>query len=255
MSIELVFEGEVCRLTLNRPDKLNALNRQMLKDFDQAIDEIERSPARGVVISGAGDRAFCAGADIDELINRPLLQVRSETTFGQGVMSRVAQLPVPTVAAINGYAFGGGLELALACSFRIGSSNCRVGLPEIKLGLIPGYGGTQRLPRLVGRRVAVEMISTGRAVEADEALRIGLIDRVVEQNVADAAEEFLLGMLGYSLPALQMAHLAVSQGMELTLQQGLLLEEQYSTVLYQLEDAQEGMKAFLEKRAASFKDA
>ncbi len=255
MSIELVFDGDICRLTLNRPDKLNALNRQMLTELDEAIGEVERSPARGLVISGAGDRAFCAGADIDELIDRPLLQVRSETTFGQAVMSRVAELRVPTVAAIKGYAFGGGLELALACSFRVGSSDCLVGLPEIKLGLIPGYGGTQRLPRVVGRRFAVEMISSGRTVKADEAHSIGLIDRVVEENVVDAAQEFLRGMLGYSLPALQMARLAVIEGMELTLQQGLLLEEQCSTALYQLEDAREGMKAFLEKRAASFRDA
>jgi len=255
MSVELIVDGEWCRLILDRPEKLNALNRQMLEELDGAIDEVERSGTRGVVISGAGDRAFCAGADIDELIDRPILKVRSETTFGQAVMSRVAKLPVPTVAAINGYAFGGGLELALACAFRIGLASCRVGLPEIKLGLIPGYGGSQRLPRLIGRQAALEIISSGRTVEADEALRIGLLDRVVEEHVVEAAEDFLRSLLGASLPALEMARLAVNGGMERTLEQGLLLEEQCSTALYQLDDAREGMQAFLEKRPANFKDA
>jgi enoyl-CoA hydratase len=255
MSIELVFEGETCRLVLDRPEKLNALNRRMLEELDEAIGSIEQSAARGVVVCGAGERAFCAGADIDELIDRPLLRVRAETSRGQAVMNRLAKLPVPTVAAINGYAFGGGLELALACSFRIAGSNCRLGLPEIKLGLIPAYGGTQRLPRLVGRRMALDMISTGRTVHADEAASAGLVDRVVEEDVVEAAEELLRGLLGYSLPALEMARLAVCQGMELGLEQGLLIEEQCSTALYQLEDAREGMAAFLEKRKPGFRDA
>ncbi|MCC5886720.1 MAG: enoyl-CoA hydratase/isomerase family protein [Gammaproteobacteria bacterium] len=255
MTIELQFEGEIAHLVLNRPDKLNALNRQMLGELDSALGELERSSARGVIFSGSGGRAFCAGADIDELIDRPLLQVREETMFGQAVMTRVANLQMPTVAAIDGYAFGGGLELALACWFRIGTTKSRVGLPEIKLGLIPGYGGTQRLPRLVGRRLALEMIASGRTVSSEEALGIGLVDRVVEADAQAASRSFLEGLLCHSLPALNMARLAVLEGMELTAEQGLRLEEQCSTALYQLEDSREGMQAFLEKRKPSFRDA
>ncbi len=252
--IELTADGDIHHLRLTRPERLNALNGQMLREIDAAVSELERSSARGVIVSGAGDRAFCAGADIGELIDRPLLRVQSDTLFGQAVMSRIADLPMPTVAAINGYAFGGGLELALACSFRIGQTGCRVGLPEIKLGLIPGYGGTQRLPRVVGRRLALDLISSGRTVESEEALEIGLLDRVVQDDVVGAAQDFLGGLLGYSLPALLMARRAVCEGMELTLEQGLRLEEQCSTALYQLEDATEGMRAFLEKRPPVFRD-
>lgn len=257
MSIDLRFEGEIAHVVLNRPEKLNALNRQMLRELETALGDVQRSAARGVIISGAGDRAFCAGADIEELVDRPLLQVREETSFGQAVMTRLANLGRPTVAVMDGYAFGGGLELALACWFRIGTPKSRVGLPEIKLGLIPGYGGTQRLPRLVGRRLALDLIASGRTVASEEALEIGLLDQVVEgdADVYVVARSFLEGLLSRSLPALNMARQAVFEGMEMTCEEGLRLEEQCSTMLYQLADSTEGMRAFLEKRKPSFRDA
>lgn len=256
MNVDLRLDDEIAYLVLNRPEKLNALNRRMLSELETVLGDVQRSPARGVIVSGAGDRAFCAGADIEELLDRPLLQTREETLFGQAVMNRLANLGRPTVAVLDGFAFGGGLELALACWFRVGTPKTRVGLPEIKLGLIPGYGGTQRLPRLVGSRVALDLITTGRTVASEEALEIGLLDRVLEgdADVHVAARSLLEELLSHSLPALNMARKAVLEGMEMTCEEGLRLEEQCSSMLYQLTDSTEGMSAFVEKRRASFRD-
>jgi enoyl-CoA hydratase len=255
MAVELSRREEFALLTLNRPEALNALSFAILGELEAAFDEVARSDARGVIITGAGDKAFCAGADIKELTRRDLMAQKRGAEFGQRVFHRLDRLPMPSLALINGYAFGGGLELAMACTFRLATPNARMGLPEIKLGLIPGYGGTQRLPRLVGEARALEMVMTGRAVKADEAERIGLVNRVVEGDALAAALEFARGFSGYSLPALGFAREAVQRALDTPLSEGLRIEADLSTLAYRTADAEEGMSAFLEKRAAQFKDA
>src|SRR6266702_2837688 len=150
MSIETVVDGRIAYITLNRPEALNALNFGLLEDLSSAFDEIARSDARALVMTGSGEKSFCAGADIHELMDRDLVAQRDGALFGQSVFTKLDRLRMPSIAVIHGYAFGGGLELAMACTFRIATAKAKLGLPEIKLGLIPGYGGTQRLPRLVG---------------------------------------------------------------------------------------------------------
>jgi len=163
-------------------------------------------------------------------------------------------LPIPSVALVNGYAFGGGLELALACTFRIAASAARLGLPEIKLGLIPGYGGTQRLPRLIGEARALDMILTGRAVPAEEALAIGLVNRIADGDLIEAGKNYAREMTGYSLRSLALARDAVHRGLQTTLQEGLAIEADLNTLAFETEDAAEGMAAFLEKRKPAFCD-
>jgi len=160
MAVELTRVEEFALITLNRPDALNALSFELIADLSRAFDEVAKSDARALLITGAGTKAFCAGADIKELTGRSLVAQKEGAEMGQAVFAKLDKLPIPSVAIINGYAFGGGLELALACTFRIATKNAKMGLPEIKLGLIPGYGGTQRLPRAIGEPRALEMIMT-----------------------------------------------------------------------------------------------
>src|SRR5688500_3164962 len=210
MAIELTRRDEFALITLNRPAALNALSLVLIADLARALDDVAKSDARALLITGAGDKAFCAGADIKELTGRSLVDQKRSTEVGQATFAKLERLPMPSIAVINGYAFGGGLELALACTFRIATRNAKMGLPEIKLGLIPGYGGTQRLPRAVGEARATEMILTARTVDAEEALRIGLVHRLadggdaLEQGIAYARE-----FSGYSLPVLGLAREAV----------------------------------------------
>ena len=174
------------------------------------LDSIADSDARALLVTGAGDRAFSAGADIKELMGRtPGRAARRRALLGQSVLAKLDRLSMPSIALINGYAFGGGLELALACTFRLAAPTAKLGFPEIKLGLIPGYGGTQRLPRLVGEARAIEMILTGRTVEAEEAERIGLVNRIVEGDLIEAGIAFAREMTGYSLPVLGLARDAI----------------------------------------------
>src|SRR6185503_6692856 len=180
MAIELTRAEEFAVITLNRPDALNALSFALIKELSRVLDDVATSEVRAVLITGAGEKAFCAGADIKELIGRTLIEQKRGGELGQSVFAKLESLPIPSVAIINGYAFGGGLELALACTLRIATRNAKMGLPEIKLGVIPGYGGTQRLPRAVGEGRAMEMILSGRTVDADEAQRIGLVQRIVD---------------------------------------------------------------------------
>ena len=177
----------------------------MLRELAQAFDAVAARDARALIVTGAGPKAFCAGADIKELTGRSLSEQRRDAAFGQAVLARLDSLSMPSVAAINGYAFGGGLELALACTFRIAVSTAKMGVPEIKLGLIPGYGGTQRLPRAVGEARALEMILCGRTVDAEEALHIGLVHRAVDGDPVAAAIAFARSFSGYGLPALRLA--------------------------------------------------
>ncbi len=254
MTVQLARIDEFALLTLDRPEALNALNFATLRELDAALDEIAAGDARALLVTGAGDRAFCAGADIKELMGRSLAARRHDAANGQRVISRFGGLPMPSIALINGYAFGGGLELALACNLRLASRGARLGLPEIKLGLIPGYGGTQRLPRLVGETRALDIVMTGRTVGAEEAERIGLVNRLVDGDLIDAGKGFAREMTGYGLPALALARDAVSRALDLTLDEGLKAEADLNTLAFQTGDAREGMSAFIEKRKPVFRD-
>ena len=254
MSVDLTRREEFALLTLNRPEALTALSFSILREIGQALDEVATWPVRALLVTGAGGKAFCAGADIKELRDRPLLETKRGAELGQGVFAKIPRLPVASVAAIGGFAFGGGLELALACTFRLATPNARMGLPEIKLGLIPGYGGTQRLPRIVGEARALEMIMTGRSVGAEEAERIGLVNRLVEGDPVEAAVVFAREFSGFGLPALGFAREAVSRALDTPVHEGLRIEADLSTLAFSTRDAAEGMAAFSEKRKARFTD-
>ena len=254
MSIELSRIEEFAVITLNRPAALNALSFALIRELGRKFDEVGGSDARALLIIGAGTKAFCAGADIGELTGRTVIEQKEGAELGQSVFAKLDRLPLPSIAVINGYAFGGGLELALACTFRLATRNARMGLPEIKLGLIPGYGGTQRLPRLVGEARALEMIMSARTVDAEEAHRIGLVHRLIEGDPVAEALAYARGFSGYSLPVLRYAREAVTRAAQTPLVEGLGIEADLSTLAYQTRDAAEGMAAFLEKRKPKFED-
>jgi enoyl-CoA hydratase len=255
MSVELTRVDEFAVLTLNRPQALNALSFELIAELGRAFDTVAASDARALLVTGAGAKAFCAGADIKELTGRSGAEQQRGAELGQGTFAKLDRLRMPSVALINGYAFGGGLELALACTFRLATRNAKMGLPEIKLALIPGYGGTQRLPRVVGEARALEMIMTGRTVDAEEAARIGLVSRLIDGDPVAAGVAFAREFSGYSLPVLGLAREAVTRAGETPLGQGLAIEADLSTRAYQTRDAEEGMAAFLEKRKPGFKDS
>lgn len=255
MMPRLERRGACAVLTLDRPEALNALSFAIIDAIGDRLDKVAASDARALVVTGAGPKAFCAGADIKELRGRDQAAQRRGAERGQAVFAKLDALPMPSVAAINGFAFGGGLELALACTFRLAAPAAKMGLPEVKLGLIPGYGGTQRLPRVVGEARALEMILTGRTVGAEEAARIGLVSAVAEGDVVEAALAFAAGFTGYSLPVMALARAAVQRAGTLPLHDGLRMEADLSTLAFRLGDAEEGMAAFSEKRAPVFRDA
>ncbi|PZR85831.1 MAG: enoyl-CoA hydratase [Stutzerimonas stutzeri] len=252
--VNLVREGALAVLTLDRPEALNALSFAIIRRIGDAIDEAGTWDIRALIVTGAGEKSFCAGADIKELIGRSLMEEKAGAELGQQTFAKLDTFKVPSIAAINGYAFGGGLELATACTFRIASVKAKMGLPEIKLGLIPGYGGTQRLPRLVGEARAMELILTGRTVSAEEALAIGLINRMTDGSVLDAAKAFAEEFTGFGLPALSFARSAVQRALDVPVIDGLRIEADLSTLAYRTDDAVEGLAAFVEKRKPHFKD-
>ena len=254
MAIELARVEEFALITLNRPDALNALSFALIRDLRTALDEVAQGDARALLITGAGPKAFCAGADIKELTGRTLAAQRQGAELGQAVFARLDRMPMASVAIINGYAFGGGLELALACTLRIATRNAKRGLPEIKLGLIPGYGGTQRLPRAVGESRALEMIMTGRTIDAEEAHRIGLVNRLIDGDPVAQGIAYAREFSGYSLPVLGFARDAVKRALDNPVNEGLRVEADLSTLAFQTDDAAEGMDAFAAKRKARFKD-
>ena len=259
MPVELERRDDVDILTLNRPEALNALSFAVLREIEARVGEVERGidegKVRALLVAGAGDRAFCAGADVKELTGRTPLEHRRGLRFGQALFERIADLPVPSIALIDGYALGGGLELAMACTFRLATPAARMGLPEIKLGLVPGYGGTQRLPRLVGEANALDIVMTGRMVRAEEGLSMGLVNRIVEGDPIEAGLAFAAEITGYSLPALRLAREAVRRALDLPVHEGLEVEADIGALSYQTADAAEGMSAFIEKRAPEFRDA
>ena len=254
MAVELSKIGDHALLRLNRPEALNALSFAILREIGAALDEVAAWKVRALIVTGAGEKAFCAGADIKELRDRPMIDCKRGAEFGQAVFAKLERLPFPSVAAINGFAFGGGLELALACHYRVATPNAKLGLPEIKLGLIPGYGGTQRLPRLIGEARAVEMILLGRTVGAEEAGRIGLVHRIVEGSAVDGAVALAREFSSYSLLALGFARDAVTRALDVPIHEGLKIEADLSTLAFGTADAAEGMAAFSEKRKAVFTD-
>jgi len=252
--IELKQDEEFAVLTLRRPQALNALSFELIGLIGERIKEAGRSKARALIVTGEGEKAFCAGADIKELQRRGLAAQREGAELGQTVFALLDRLSIPSIALVNGYAFGGGCELALACTLRIALPNAKFGLPEVKLGLIPGYGGTQRLPRLVGQGRALEMVMTGRTVGAEEALSIGLVNRIVQAPGLTAAKAYAREFSGHGLRALQFAREAVQRATDSPLHDGLRIEADLSTLAYRTSDAEEGMQAFVEKRKAEFRD-
>jgi enoyl-CoA hydratase len=254
MAVRLERRGAYHLLTLDRQEALNALSFSIIADIGRAIDEVAAGDARALIVTGAGPKAFCAGADIKELGNRSLMEQKRGAELGQATFAKLDRLPMPSVAVINGFAFGGGLELALACTFRIATANAKMGLPEIKLGLIPGYGGTQRLPRVVGEARALDMILTGRTVDATEAERIGLVSKIVDGDPVEAGIAFADTFSRYSLPVLGFARGAVQRALDLPLTEGLKVEADLSTLAFQTRDSIEGMAAFVEKRKPNFED-
>jgi enoyl-CoA hydratase len=259
MASTLLFEltEGIARVTVNRPDKLNALNAIVIAELADAVTRIETDPAvRGVVLTGAGSKAFVAGADIGELTEQGVAGGRARALAGQLVFRRLERCGKPVIAAVNGFALGGGCELAMACHLRIAAENAKFGQPEVKLGIAPGYGGTVRLPRLIGRARALELLLTGDMIDAEEARRIGLVNRVVPADqVVPEAEAILRTILGNGPLAVRACLEAVDTGMDMTLDQALLLEAGYFGLLSATDDMQEGTKAFLEKRKPLFKGA
>jgi enoyl-CoA hydratase len=253
--IELTRVEEFALIRLNRPEALNALSFSLIRDLGRAIDEAGASDARALLFIGAGDKAFCAGADIKELVGRDLVAQKRGAELGQATFAKLDRLSMPSLAIVNGYEFGGGLELALACTFRVATPNAKLGLPEITLGLIPGYGGTQRLPRVVGEARALEMILTGKAIDAQTAASWGLVSRIVEGDALAAGIAFAREFSRHSLPVLGYAREAVTRALDTSLHDGLKIEADLSTLAFQTDDAKEGMAAFLEKRKPKFRDA
>ncbi|MFN0151368.1 MAG: enoyl-CoA hydratase/isomerase family protein [bacterium] len=241
-------------VTVDRPKALNALNRATIAEMSQAFDELRADRSIGViVVTGGGEKAFIAGADISELAEESPASARENSLRGQAMCRAIEECGKPVIAAINGFALGGGLEVALACHIRIASENARLGLPEVGLGIIPGYGGTQRLPRIVGSGVAIEMIATGRHLSAADALRVGLVNRVVPLAELRAAAESIAAEIVKNGPLAVRAALGVSlAGLEGTLREGTAREAEAFGRIYETADLREGLAAFLEKRKPKF---
>jgi enoyl-CoA hydratase len=244
----------VATLTVNRPDKLNALNRDTMSEIAAALERCESDEAiRALIVTGAGEKAFVAGADINELASMTPPEAEAAALRGQAVLRRLERLRKPSVAAINGFALGGGLELAMACAVRACAPEARLGQPEVRLGIICGYGGTQRLPRLVGRGRALELLLSGEAVDAQEAYRIGLVNFIAPRaELIGLSREWLRKALANAPLALAFTMETVDAGLNAGLEEGLRFEAAAFGVIAATEDRREGMRAFLEKRPAVF---
>jgi enoyl-CoA hydratase len=244
----------VAWVTVNRPDKLNALNDRLMDELSAAFEALETDDAvRGVVLTGSGEKAFVAGADIGELARQTPVQGQDRSRRGQRVLDRIEGLGKPVIAAINGFALGGGCELAMACHVRVAAEGARLGTPEVKLGIMCGYGGTQRLARLVGRGRALELLLTGEMIDAQEALRIGLVNRVVPRERLLAESEALLRkMLANGPLSLRFTLDAVSRGLEMPAAEAMAFEATLFGLICTTEDMKEGTRAFLEKRPPKF---
>ncbi|MBA3496445.1 MAG: enoyl-CoA hydratase/isomerase family protein [Gemmatimonadales bacterium] len=245
----------IARVTVNRPDKLNALNEIVIGELDGVIERIRTDTAiQGVLLTGAGTKAFVAGADIGEIGGQGPSDGRARALAGQRMMRRLEQCGKPVVAAVNGFALGGGCELAMACHIRVASESARFGQPEVKLGIGPGYGGTVRLPRLVGRGRALELLLTGAMIDAQEAWRIGLVNRIVPPDqLLPESERLLRSILENGPLAVRACLELVDAGLDMSLDDALRLEAAYFGLLSATADMREGTQAFLDKRKAAFK--
>lgn len=248
--VEIQKNGKTAVLTINRPEALNALNSQVLNDLKAALDELKKeADLRCLIITGAGPKSFVAGADIGEMSTMNPKKGEAFGIAGNKVMSQVASLPCPVIAAVNGYALGGGFELALACDLRLASEKARFAFPETGLGITPGFGGTQRLARLVGPALASELIFTGRTVKADEALAKGMVSQVcAPEELLDKAQELADTIAGRAPIAIRQAKKAIRGGLDLTLEKGLDYESECFGECFDSEDQKNAMKAFVEKQ-------
>lgn len=240
---------------MNRPEKLNALSSEMIESLNDVFNQLETQPSlRAIILTGTGDRAFCAGTDISELAELTKDAAARVSKRGQALCNQIENFPVPVIAAINGVAVGGGCELALATHIRVASDSARFGLPETKLGVIPGYGGTQRLSRELGQSLALEIMLAGRTLSAEEAFHHGLVNRLTKSSQLLPAAESIAGEISKLAPlAIRACLRAITRGLEMPLDQGLALETELFASLFDTEDMREGTRAFLEKRPPAFK--
>jgi enoyl-CoA hydratase/carnithine racemase len=258
MNFENIFlekKNAIAYVTVNRPKVLNALNMATMEELRTGFSDIQDDASiRAAILTGSGDKAFIAGADIGELARQGPVSAKEYTHRGQSVLDLIENLGKPVIACINGFALGGGCEIALACTLRLASENARFGQPEVKLGIIPGYGGSQRLPRLVGKGMAMQLVLTGEMITAQEAHRIGLVNEVIAPaDLMARAESIAQKIIANGPLAVQYAMEAVNRGMEMTQAEGLYLEATLFGLCCATEDKTEGTRAFLEKRPAQFK--
>jgi enoyl-CoA hydratase len=247
-------EDSIAILTIDRQEKLNALDPQVTEEIGQALLELEAEGPRAIIVTGAGDRSFVAGADIAAMSAMGPLEAKRFSEIGHAAMALLDRSPVPTIAAVNGYALGGGCEVAIACDVRIAAENATFGFPEVTLGILPGMGGTQRLPHLVGPAFAKELIFTGRRIGAEEAREIGLVNRVVPQGEALGAARELAAEIAANAPlAVRHAKAATNRALDVDLVSGLEYEADQFALLFATEDAREGMGAFVERRKPEFR--
>jgi enoyl-CoA hydratase len=249
------IEEQIATITFNRPEVLNALNEASLKELSHAIDNVaEDGDIRVLILTGAGDKSFVAGADIREFLKFNALKAKLFSEMGHGIVNKLQELPIPVIAAVNGFALGGGCEVVIACDFIYASENAMFGLPEINLGIIPGFGGTQRLPRHIGKNRAKEMIFTGKMVPAAEAQAMGLVNKVCAQDeLMDDVLNVAKIIVSKGKVSLRAAKQAINTGMDVDLKTGCRIEIDAFAICLASPDAKEGTQAFLEKREADFK--
>jgi enoyl-CoA hydratase len=255
MAVELTLDGAVATITVNRPDALNAFNSAQLKTLSEAVNQVNDDPAiRVVILTGAGDRAFVTGADIAEMKDKSPTEALEFATLGHAVCDAIESSPKPYIAAINGFALGGGCEIALACDIRLCSEGARIGQPEVSLGIPPGWGATQRLPRLIGTGLAKEMIFTGRYLTASEAKEIGLVNAVhTGAELMNAARELAVSIASNSPRAVSLAKEAINRGAETNAATGKRYEAHLFSLAFDSADQREGMTAFVERRKPEFR--
>jgi enoyl-CoA hydratase len=248
-------KGPIGYVTLNRPKVMNALNKATINELQGVFEDARNDSAvRGVILTGAGEKAFAAGADIAEIANNTAVEAEEATRRGQALTDLIENLGKPVIAAVNGFALGGGCELAMACTIRIAAESAKFGQPEVKLGVMPGYGGTQRMPRLIGRGRALKLILSGEVIDASEAYRIGLVDELEpDTHVIERAETVLKKIMANAPLSVRYALEAVNKGLETSVAEGLLLEASLFAICASTDDKKEGTSAFLEKRSPNFR--
>lgn len=248
-------KGSIAHVTMNRPKLLNALNNALMAQLKTVFEDSRDDPGvRGVILTGAGDKAFAAGADIRELLTDTALEAEEKSRNGQAVTSLIENLGKPVIAAVNGFALGGGCELAMACTIRLAAETAKFGQPEVKIGTMPGFGGSQRLPRLIGKGRALQIILSGEIIDAHEAYRLGLVNEIVPSaNLIARAEAILRQIICNGPIGVKFSIEAVNKGLETSLSEGLLLEAALFGICGGTEDKKEGTSAFLEKRAPQFR--